>query len=129
MTFISFHWSERGPTQFIRPPPSLCYLWQNEIILRDKKRTALFQTHNWKKSNVLYFHIYTQIRDSPPPRPPLPGVNRVKWSFLSNLLLVKLCIRNCLNKKRRQVAVFFRYNKRCIARPPKSGVDSKPVVT
>ena len=42
------------------------FLWQNEIVLLGKKRTALFQTYNWEKSSFstrsyMYLQRYVQI--------------------------------------------------------------------
>ena len=65
------------------------FFGQNKIILRGKKRTALFQTYNLEKSSFfstrscMYLHRYTQIRDREGIYAPLPTrlnrVNRVRW--------------------------------------------------
>ena len=50
---------EWPPTQFVRVPPyeirvfltNLIFFQHNEIILRGKKRTLIFQIYNWEKSS------------------------------------------------------------------------------
>ena len=72
--FWNFITSKRRLTQFVRVPPyeilvfptNFIFSRRNQITLRGKKCTALFQTHNWEKSSFsissyAYLHRYTQI--------------------------------------------------------------------
>ena len=57
--FRNFCSSKRRLTRFVRVPPyeilvfptNFIFFQRNEITLRGKKCTALFQTHNWEKSS------------------------------------------------------------------------------
>ena len=92
--FWNFCSSKRRLTRFVRVPPyeilvfptNFIFFQGNEITLRGKKCTALFQTHNWEKSSFfnglvrVFAQIYANTWQGGHNVPP-PGVNRVKqWS-------------------------------------------------
>ena len=57
------------------------FFLQNNVVLRGKKHTALFQNYNWEKSSFpthtyMYLHRSTQIRTGGAYMPHPPGVYR-----------------------------------------------------
>ena len=69
--FRNFCSSKRRLTRFVRVPPyeilvfptNFIFFQGNEITLRGKKCTALFQTHNWEKSSFfnMLVRLFAQI--------------------------------------------------------------------
>ena len=100
--FWNFCSSKWRLTRFVRVPPyeilvfptNFIFFQGNEITLRGKKCTALFQTHNWEKSSFFnelvrvfaQIHAYTYREGGHSP----PGPNRVnakRCSFCSGNVL------------------------------------------
>ena len=145
--FWNFCSSKRRLTRFVRVPPygnwvfptNFIFFQGNEITLRGKKCTALFQTPNWEKSSffnelVCIFYRNTQIRNRGAQCAP-PG-----QIGLNNQCMVPLCLWQCLKSilwimhlKFPRSASFICTNPQCCligrrvqgtrVRPPSSGIS------